>query len=461
MPPGAATEASATASRGIRLPALAGLFYPDNPARLGAEIDAWLDKVSLQIGRPKAVVAPHAGYAYSGPVAASAYGQVRALRGTVTRVVLLGPCHRVPVPGLAVPSAETFRTPLGDIPLDREAIARLSALPFVETNDPAHAQEHALEVHLPFLQRVLGDFSLVPIVVGAAAPERVDRALADLWGGPETLIVVSSDLSHYHDYETARRLDDSASSAIETLSWDTLLDGHACGRHALRGLLRRARALDLRPTTLDLRNSGDTAGDKARVVGYGAWMFEYAAEARLPDAHRETLVRIARHAILNSVGKPGPQLRIEGVNRPLATARASFVTVRLDGALRGCVGSVTATRPLVVDVAENAYKAAFGDPRFPPVTKEEAERLEIHVSILSSLRRIPARDEAELLDALRPDVDGLVLVEGERRALYLPEVWHSLPQARDFLSRLKEKAGLPPDHWSPELKVYRFSTERF
>lgn len=453
--------ATATASGAFRPPAVAGMFYPADPEVLAGEVDRALGAARPEIGRPKALVAPHAGYIYSGAIAASAYAQIRALKGTVTRVVLMGPCHRVPVRSLAVPSVAAFRTPLGDLALDRVAIDRLSALPFVEINDATHADEHGIEVHLPFLQRALGDVSLVPIVVGAAAPDEVDRALAELWGGPETLIVISSDLSHYHPYEAARKLDGAAATAIETLAGDRLDDDQACGRYAVRGLLQRARRLDLRPTTLDLCNSGDTAGDKNRVVGYGAWMFEYAAAARLPEAHRETLRRIARNTILSSIGKPGPEMRIDGVTRPLATARAAFVTVKLDGELRGCVGSVTPTRPMVVDVAENAYKAAFGDPRFLPVTRDEAERLDIQISILSTLRPIAADSEAALIADLAPDQDGLALVTGSHRGLFLPSVWEGLPDTRDFVRQLKEKAGLPPDYWGPDVKAYRFSAESF
>lgn len=456
MPP-----ATATSVASFRPPAIAGTFYPADPGALAADIDRAVAAAPVLGGAPKALVAPHAGYVYSGPVAASAYAQVRPQKTAIRRVALLGPCHRVPVRGLAVPSVAAFRTPLGDVPVDADAVAELGGLPFVEVSDAAHAQEHSLETHLPFLQRVLDDFSIVPVVVGAASPVQVEQALSKIWGGSETLIVISSDLSHYLSYDAAQKRDGAAALAIETLNGAGLADDQACGRHALRGLLRRARQLDLRPTTLDLRNSGDTAGDKKRVVGYGAWMLEYAATARLPETQRAALVQIARQTILNSIGQSAPQIRIEGVNRPLATARATFVTIKLDGTLRGCVGSVSPSRPIVVDVAENAYKAAFGDPRFPPVSRAEAERLDIHISVLSTLRPIEAASDSELIRALAPDRDGLVLSAGRRRGLFLPSVWESLPDTRNFVGRLKEKAGLSRDYWGADVKAYRFSTESF
>ena len=265
--------------RGVRIrpPAVAGLFYPDDPAELSARVDACLAAVApgpRGAPAPKALIAPHAGYVYSGPVAASAYAPVAPLRGSVRRVVLLGPAHRVFVRGLAAPAAEAFATPLGVVPVDRGAIEGLLDLPQVRVSDVPHAAEHSLEVQLPFLQRVLGSFSIVPLVVGEASAEQVEEVLERLWGGAETLVVISSDLSHYHDYATARRLDRATCAGIEALDPTRLGDDSACGRTPVCGLLRAARRHALGARTLDLRSSGDTAGDRARVVGYGAWAFE-------------------------------------------------------------------------------------------------------------------------------------------------------------------------------------------
>ena len=327
----------------IRPPAVADTFYPGDPGSLRETIDRCFKSVRIRHAPPKALIAPHAGFVYSGPIAATAYAALAPLRSSIRRVVVLGPSHRVAFEGLALSSAAAFRTPLGDVPVDRAACDRIAALPGVQTLDAAHAEEHSLEVHLPFLQSALDEFSLVPIVVGRAPAEQVDAVLQALWGGEETLVVVSSDLSHYHDYTTAQRSDAAASVAIETLDPGSLADDQACGRFPVKGLLARARALDLRATTLDLRNSGDTAGDKARVVGYGAYAFEYAASARLPDTYRRSLGEVALAAIKQGIaGKAKPRLHLSNVPRPLMAARASFVTVKLEGELRGCVGSVAA-----------------------------------------------------------------------------------------------------------------------
>lgn len=258
----------------VRNPAVAGLFYPENPQELRGMLEGYLGAVQPADSVPKAIIAPHAGYVYSGPIAASAYARIRPARGRITRVVLLGPAHRVGFRGLALSSADYFLTPLGRITVDQEAVNKISRLPQVHVMDAAHAQEHSLEVHLPFLQEVLGEFSLVPLVVGDAEPAEVAEVLDLLWGGPETLIVISSDLSHYHDYKTAQKLDRATSQAIEQLRPEAIDYDSACGRNPVNGLLQLARQRGLKAKTIDLRNSGDTAGSHDRVVGYGAYVFE-------------------------------------------------------------------------------------------------------------------------------------------------------------------------------------------
>jgi len=254
-----------------RQPAVAGQFYEADPQRLRAEIHRYLQATPTPKVAPKAVIAPHAGYMYSGPIAAKAYAQLAAGRHVIRRVVLLGPSHFVPFAGLALSSAERFTTPLGAIPVDRDAVAAIMHLPQVRVMDSAHAREHSLEVQLPFLQVVLDDFSLVPLVVGEAGPVEVGEVLEQLWGGPETAIVISSDLSHYHDYGTAQRLDAATSKAIESLRHEAIGYEDACGRYPVGGLLAVARRHRMTASTLDLRNSGDTSGTRDRVVGYGAY----------------------------------------------------------------------------------------------------------------------------------------------------------------------------------------------
>lgn len=253
-----------------REPAVAGVFYPENPIPLQHQID---DMLSSRQGLPlipKALIVPHAGYIYSGPIAASAYRLLQDQAHKIRRVVLLGPSHQVAFRGIAAPEEDLFHTPLGNISIDRQSIRQLQSQNLINVRSDAHRWEHSLEVQLPFLQRVLGEFALLPLVVGDASPQEVANALRASWGGEETLIVVSSDLSHYHPYSEARQIDRETSAMIESLN-GTLNGEQACGCRAVNGLLTLAQEKQLSITTLDVRNSGDTAGDRDRVVGYGAY----------------------------------------------------------------------------------------------------------------------------------------------------------------------------------------------
>lgn len=256
----------------IREAAVAGSFYPADPVELRNQLDALLPTVANSDKPPKAMILPHAGYIYSGPVAASGYARLGDNTAGITRVVLLGPAHQKFVRGLALPDATAFRTPLGTIPLDTESLSRLQQLEQVSIDDAAHASEHCLEVHLPFLQRSLKDFTLVPVLVGDATVDEVREVIELLWGSDETLLIVSSDLSHYHDYETAMQLDQATSRAIESLAFEDIDHHAACGSSPVNGLLLYARQHNLQFKTIDLRNSGDTAGPRNRVVGYGAYI---------------------------------------------------------------------------------------------------------------------------------------------------------------------------------------------
>jgi hypothetical protein len=260
----------------VRQPAVAGTFYPDQAETLAHDVRTFLDDVSADSHTtepaPKAIIVPHAGYIYSGSTAALAFVRLRPLRHSIRRVVLLGPAHRVPVRGLALPDDDYLATPLGQVAVDQRAVAQLAQLPQVVVSRAVHAQEHALEVQLPFLQTVLDNFQLVPLVVGYASPEAVAQVLELLWGGPETLLVISSDLSHFLPYHSAQQTDSRTVQSILHLD-GPLSHQQACGGTPINGLLLAARRHGLQPQLLGLCNSGDTAGDLARVVGYAALSF--------------------------------------------------------------------------------------------------------------------------------------------------------------------------------------------
>ncbi|WP_419797358.1 MAG: AmmeMemoRadiSam system protein B [Terasakiella sp.] len=463
----------------VRAAAVAGTFYPDDPIILRKTIEDFLTTAqAIQENNgtypepPKALIVPHAGYVYSGPVAASAYYRLLAQRHTITRVVLLGPCHRVPVGGLALSSATYFETPFGRVKLDQDLREKVEKMPQIFTFDPTHQDEHSLEVHLPFLQAILADFTLLPLVVGQASPTEVADVLDAVWGGPETLIIISTDLSHYLDYNACQSLDNRTVQAIEKFDISHINNNQACGRIPLKGLLEIAKIRHMDIITLDVRNSGDTAGSKDRVVGYGAWMlsgghqindydaFSFRTKAVL-NRHGTTLLQLAAASIKRGLSHHEPvKLDLQSFPTSLKEPGASFVTLEKDGGnLRGCIGSLQAHAPLAKDIADNAYKAAFQDPRFHPLNADELNDLSLHISILSPAFPMEIKDEADLLEQLRPNIDGLIIQDGTRRALFLPSVWEKLPDKKQFLTHLKRKAGLSDNHWSDNFTASRFVTE--
>jgi hypothetical protein len=470
-------------SQSHRPAAVAGMFYPAAAGALRHALRALLDGADAVPSRaaPKLLVVPHAGYVYSGPVAAQAYAALGRWRTRWRRVVLLGPTHRVAVRGIAVPTAAAFDTPLGAVPIDRDAIAAIDALPQVVRSDAAHAQEHSLEVQLPFLQAVLERFTLVPLAVGHATPAAVAEVVERLWGGDETLVVVSTDLSHYLPYEQARAVD--AATVERVLRFEpTIAHDEACGATPLNGALLVAQRHGLRPRRLDLRNSGDTAGDRARVVGYAALAFAPEAGVAAADEGDEgaegkeavgdggpggaeagarlgpALLSRARNAIAEvlALGQmPEPE------HPALWQPGATFVTLRHGGRLRGCIGRLRAERPLHEDVRANARRAAFEDPRFAPLRAAEWAGLEVEVSLLDAPRPMTFDDEADALRSLRPGEDGVIFEWRGRAATFLPQVWEQLPEPAGFLGELKRKAGLRADFWDAEVRLSRYRVRKF
>jgi AmmeMemoRadiSam system protein B/AmmeMemoRadiSam system protein A len=440
----------------VRPAAVAGTFYPRDASELERDIAEMLDGVenlAPRFGHPKALIVPHAGYIYSGPVAARAYDELAAARGVVKRVVLLGPVHRVPVRGLALPGVEAFETPLGRVPVDAEGVRMLALFKQVVTSPAAHAMEHSLEVQLPFLQKMLGEFAVLPLAVGDARPQDVREVVERLWGGPETLFVISTDLSHYHRYDEARAIDRATLSRIASFDTD-INHEEACGATPLNGFLAAARAHGLSIRLLGACNSGDTAGGKDRVVGYSAFALYEGQRVSLEDAGL-ALLAIARAAIGHRLGVHAEPPRT-GLAPWLERPGASFVTLMLEERLRGCIGSLAPVRRLGEDVAENAMAAALRDPRFSPLTLAEWQRCGVEVSVLSGAKPLRFADEAEMLSQLRPGEDGVILEHEGRRATFLPQVWEGLPDKRKFLEELMRKAGIPAETRLARCKLWRY-----
>lgn len=463
----------------VRPPAVAGSFYPAEPAALQAAVARHLGQArgaAADAGAPpKILVVPHAGYVYSGATAARGYALLSPVAARIRRVVLIGPVHRVPVRGLAAPSAATaaHATPLGAVPIDHDSLRSLRALPQVVFDDAPHAPEYSLEVQLPFLQAVLGGgFALVPLAVGDASPDEVAGVMDVLWGGDETLFVVSTDLSHFHPYDDATRIDRATVQRVLQRATD-IHPREACGARGLNGALLAARRRGLQPALVDVCNSGDTAGPKDRVVGYGAFAIPAVpgpasrrqtadSPADADDAAPGTaaglgpaLLLRARNAIAQRLGLPA---LAEPAHPALALRGATFVTLHdAQHRLRGCIGRLEAVTTLEADVRHNAVQAAFADPRFHPVQHGEWAGLRLEVSVLTPPEPLAAAPtQAQALLGIEPGTHGLILEWGGHRATFLPQVWEQLPQAEAFMAALKRKAGLAPDFWAGDVKLSRY-----
>ena len=477
---------NAISQRSVRLPAVAGAFYPRDPRELAGAVDDLLATITVPPlqGRLRALVAPHAGYAYSGPTAAHAF---KLLTGRdYSTVMVLGPSHFAHFKGACLPASDAYGGPLGEVPVSPlvkrlanqrpfvlEPRCRVDRPPWGRPHPAGEATpetwEHAIEVEIPFLQRTLGRFDVLPVLYGDVEPSDVARELSPLLTD-NSLLVVSTDLSHFHAYREAQGLDRSCVEAMCQLDEHRMAHEEACGRAPLCSLLRIAKERGWQAHLLDCRNSGDTAGDRSRVVGYAAIAFfdrtveESTTEAgSLSPGDRRFLLQLARQSIVSAVSGPDTStpspLEIPPACRE---RRACFVTLRAKGKLRGCIGTLTSSQPLFQAVIRNARDAAMRDSRFPAVRVEEMEALCLEVSVLTEPVRMSFLGPQDLLSQLRPLLDGVLLEVGGRRATFLPQVWEQLPDKAEFMAQLCHKAGLAPDAWQDsEAVISRYQVEHF
>ncbi len=471
----AACVAVCAAAEKVRKPAVAGMFYPARAAELEKMVDGFLAAADVSALKDVvAVVSPHAGYVYSGPVAANAYALLKGRQPA--RVVVIAPSHVESFSFSAVYDGGAYATPLGEVPVDREFSRKLASTgPLVKLSSRGHAAsgergEHALEVQLPFLQRVLGRFELVAVVMGEQnyeASRALGRALAKLAQSSDTIIVASSDLSHYHAYDDAVKMDRKTLKAIE--EWDYLglarnLERRiweACGGGPIvAAMIASERLGATQATLLKYANSGDTAGDRSRVVGYGAVAFHkpsspdsLAAAFSLNEQERRELLSLARRSVESAVRQRKLYDYTVAGSDALTQERGAFVTLKKSGELRGCIGYTSAVKPLPLTVRDVAAMAAVEDRRFRPVGPAELAELDYEISVLSPLRRV--------LDVKQIQVGrhGLVIKKGEREGLLLPQVATEQKWNRQtLLEQTCVKAGLPPQAWQePDTDIFLFT----
>lgn len=478
-----------TAPARVREAAVAGLFYPRSQAQLIEMLDTYLNQApDLHLKDLRGLVCPHAGYVYSGPIAA--YGYKQLIGRTYKTVIVLAPSHYAWFKGASVCSADLYRTPLGDVRISPKARELFKRKPFVEESpcrvqtpswayqssrkmpqeETPHTWEHSDEVQVPFLQRVLKDFEIIPIILGDVDPYDVAKGLNDLIDD-STLIVASSDLSHYLPYSTAKSIDKQCVQTICNMEIAKMRDQEACGKLPIMVLMHIASMRGWKPQLLDYRNSGDTAGDKSAVVGYASIAFTGNKSAEsistksesLSKEDKKFLLSLARKTIKASAeGAPLPVVDEKNLSPVLKEKKACFVTLTKNGQLRGCIGHIYPIEPLYKAVIENARSAALYDTRFSPVRPDEVNQLEIEISILTEPKPLSYSNWQDLLTKLRPNVDGVILNIGGRRATFLPQVWEQLPDKEDFLRHLSLKAGANPDDWKkPDTEVLIYNVEHF
>jgi MEMO1 family protein len=453
----------------VRPPAVAGTFYPEDPQELRSMIQEFLAQAKeAPQGEPEAFISPHAGYVYSGQIAAYGYKNLKkAPANNPRRVFVLAPSHKAFIDGISVGNYSAYRTPLGDVTLDQETISKLAAIPDVFRDPQSHALDHALEVQLPFLQETVVNFRLVPIMFGDISGGHLADIIFNCLQ-PEDLIIISSDLSHFHPYNKALELDQNSNNAVLSQQPRVIESCDSCGRTGMAALAEIARRKGWQPSLAKYCNSGDTVGSKDSVVGYATYLYypkNMMPKEPLPQQNSNDITAIKPHltGLVRShleqilAGETGTQAATIIEKFPtLAKDGATFITLTKNGQLRGCIGSLSAQRSLGEDLLLNSYYAALKDSRFPPVTYDELATLKIEVSLLSDPEPLLYQDGADLISCLKPGIHGVILQKDGRRSTFLPQVWEQMPDTQTFLQQLCLKAGLNGNCWqdNPQISLY-------
>ena len=443
----------------------AGSFYPENPEELTKLLNSCKQDIKIDY-RSKAIIVPHAGYIYSGHAAMSAFQYLEPNEN----IFIIAPSHHENFNNIALPEYTFFETPLGNLEVNNRLIKDIAEKFPCLVADEVFQKEHSIEVQLPIIQNLFMphlqsavDFvkniknlgkkiKIVPILVGNCDYRLITDLISTYW--EEASFVITSDLSHFYNQQQARQLDTYTATIIETGKIDFLEHQQACGMIGIKGLVNFANNNDCAMIRTEMYNSGDISNDKDKVVGYGAWfLYTDTKNKFIEKYYSKYVLETAKKSLLAAVNE------VEYIPKQIPSVftqyGASFVTLKMNGELRGCIGSVYPTKPLILDIIDNTKNAGFQDPRFAPLTINELGKLEISVSILSSIERINFKDERDLLSKIYPH--GIIIVERDKRAVYLPVVWEQLPDRQVFLNSLKEKAGLSPNYFSRSLEVYKFS----
>ena len=457
-----------------RNPAVAGLFYMAQPEKLSKNVEQYIQQSGefkfTYNHYPKMLIVPHAGYEYSAGAAGKAYATLQGAAAKIKKVLLVGPSHFYGGQGAFLSDIDYFSTPLGDVKVNKQIVKQLAAEnKQFNINNQAHLKEHSIEVQLPFIQKVLPQAEIIPIIYGNIAPEELSKGLQKYLMKEDTILIVSADLSHYYQYNEAVKIDTETAKKINK---GKFLDDHeSCGSIGINAALILAKNSNYRPQMLELINSGDSQGDKSRVVGYGAWSFYPDEVIEKPskleketenlqdfsNLYKDMLMQIAQESLVKAV-KHHKHYSPSRSSFPedLFDKGAVFVTLHKNGELRGCIGNILPTLSVAQGIANNAYAAALEDNRFSPVTEDELPEITFSISLLTNFERINYINEQDVLKQIKSGKDGIVIRDGNRQGVFLPAVWEQLRDKTEFFKQLKIKAGMNPNYWNNGIKVYRF-----
>lgn len=444
---------SESQAKKIKEPSVAGMFYSSDRDELLTQINGFKNNNRNNYNvTTRAVIVPHAGLIYSGRLA---YEGISQLDKNIKNIFIIAPAHRVGFEGIALTSYDAWKTPLGTIDVNQDITKEIVSKFGGKINDTPLAPEHAIEVEIPFVQTLYQDVKVIPILVGKESPDKIFKIISHYYKDSNNGFIISSDLSHYLPDEKAKKVDAYTAQLIETGVCDNFAHELACGATGIAGLLQFANDKNYSLIRIDMSNSSSTTFDRNSVVGYGCW-FLYEGERNdfIKKYYSDFVLDLCRKSIKNK------SLDISKMVYPQVFSEygATFVTLEKNGNLRGCIGSIIPHKTLIEDLVSNAKNSAYSDPRFNPVEKNEIKDLSIAVSLLSIPKPMTFKNEEDLLNQIRENVDGIIIRDNDYQAVYLPSVWEQIPNKKDFLNSLKVKAGLPPNHFSKTFQAYRFET---
>ena len=439
----------------IKEPAVADSFYTADEDLLNIQLDSFenLNKNKYEY-KSRAVIVPHAGLIYSGQIA---FEGINQLDRNIKNIFIFAPSHRTIFEGLALTSYDEWKTPIGITEIDKDVNDDLIKNHHAHIYDEAHKDEHSIEVQLPIIQHLFPNAKIIPVLIGKESPQTLVNIIEQYYKDKDFGFIISSDLSHFLTDENAKKIDKETAQMIETGNMDGFKYEQACGAIGIYALVHFANKLNYSLIRINMRNSSVVTGDKSRVVGYGSWfLYEGSTNKFLKEYYSDYMVDICKKAILSRFSEEKIYINHANVFNQIG---ACFVTLKKQGGLRGCIGSIIAHQPLINDIIIHAQDAAFRDPRFNPVEESEVKDLTIDISLLSSPIPIEFKDEEDLLNKITPYKDGIIIRDKNKQAVYLPSVWEDLPDKKEFLQSLKVKAGMSPYYFSSTFESFRFETE--